>query len=600
MGLRTVFDILDRAARTWGPAPALHQPIPGGKGYRTYDWNEYRTIVVEIACGLRVLGFRSGDIIGLDSDTRAEFYLADIGIMSNGCTSAAVYTSYPFDNQVRTLQACDAKAVFVESPKTLRSLRAAGGDALPVLWILMTGEADGVLTVDELRAKGREALAADPAFFDQIHSQANEEDYAILYLTSGATGEPKMGLVKHKTILANAAMAPPVLPIGPKDATLAFLPSAHITQRLVMQLLMLYMGVPVHFSEGLTKMPNELKTVRPTFFVAPPRVWERVYASITTEIRRKPAALRKLAYMAIGLGSEAAKYRQRGENAPQWLRAALAPFNKIVFDKIRARLGGRMRIAASGAAPLGKDLADFYAAIGMPLVEGYGLTEGGVVTLNPVDRPKPGSIGKKLPGADLELRIDDDGELLIKGPTLFSGYYKDQASTEAVLRDGWLYTGDIAAVDEEGFYSITGRKKELIVSSNGKKIFPARIESLFKVEPIVNQVMLIGDRMPYVTALFTVNPTAAESLRGMETHKGKPADQLVQAAPVQEEVKRAVGRVNKQLASFEQIRKFKLVERDFSIEAGEMTPTMKVRRARVLENFRERVAEMYAGKEEYL
>ncbi|MDX2149804.1 MAG: AMP-binding protein [Bryobacteraceae bacterium] len=600
MGAQTIYDILDQAARKWGSLPALHQPIPGGKGYRTYDWVEYRKVVVEIASGLRSLGYRRGDILGLASETRAEFYLADLGIMCNGCTAAAVYTSYPSENQVKTLAACDAKAVFVESPKMLRSLRAAGGDALAVVWILMTGEADGVLTMDAVRAKGREALAADPGWFDKIHREVSPDDHAILYLTSGATGEPKMGLVKHSAIIANAAMAPPVLEIGPKDATLAFLPSAHITQRLVMELLMVYMGVPVHFSEGLTKMPNELRAVRPTFFVAPPRVWERVYASVTTEIRRKPAPLRKLVYMAIGLGSEAARYRQRGEAVPGWLKAALKPFNRIVFDKIRARLGGRLRIAASGAAPLGKELADFYAAIGLPLIEGYGLTEGGVVTLNPTGRPKPGSIGKKLPGADLILRIDDDGELLIKGPTVFAGYYKDPASTAAVLRDGWLYTGDIAELDDDGYYYITGRKKELIVSSNGKKIYPARIESLFKVEPIVNQVLLIGDRMPYVTALFTVNTAAAESLNGMEPFRGKTARDIAQAAPVQDEVKRAVSRVNRHLASFEQIRKFKVVERDFSIEEGEMTPTMKVRRTRVLENFRERVAEMYAGKEEFL
>ena len=255
-----------------------------------------------------------------------------------------------------------------------------------------------------------------------------------------------------------------------------------------------------------------------------------------------------------------------------------------------------MRIAASGAAPLGKDLGRFYAAIGMPLIEGYGLTEGGVLTLNPLHRPKSGSIGVTLPG--VQLRLAEDGELLVKSATLFAGYHRDPVATAAVLRDGWLYTGDIAELDSEGYVYITGRKKELIVSSNGKKIYPARIEGLFKAEPIVNQVVLIGDRLPFVTALVTVNVSTAEALKGMEPFKGREASAVAAAPPVLTEVRKAVARVNKQLAPFEQIRKFRVLERDFTIETGELTPTMKVRRNRVLENHREAVSALYMGKEE--
>jgi long-chain acyl-CoA synthetase len=278
------------------------------------------------------------------------------------------------------------------------------------------------------------------------------------------------------------------------------------------------------------------------------------------------------------------------------MRNTLKIAERLVFSKIRTRLGGRLRIAASGAAPLGKELGRFYAAIGMPLIEGYGLTEGGVLTLNPLDRPKSGSIGVTLPG--VELRLAEDGELLVKSATLFSGYYKDPASTAAVLRDGWLYTGDIAEFDSEKYVYITGRKKELIVSSNGKKIYPSRIEGLFKAEPIVNQIVLIGDRLPFVTALVTVNVSTAEGLKGMEPFKGRRPGEVAGAPPVLTEVQKAVARVNKQLAPFEQIRKFRVLERDFSIETGELTPTMKVRRNRVLENHREVVSELYMGKEE--
>jgi long-chain acyl-CoA synthetase len=576
MAARTVYTVLEETARNYGKAPALHQPT--GKGsYRTYSWLEYQRAAQEIACGLRRIGIRKGDTVALHSETRAEFYLADLGALANGSIAAALYTSYPVADQVANLRASHAKAVFIEDPKSMQALIAAGPSLAQLQWILLTGEVEGAVTLDQLRADGRRALDQDARAFEKIHAEVRAEDPAVLYLTSGATGEPKMGLVTHAALTANIEMGPQVLNLTPSDSTIAFLPSAHIAQRVVIELVPIRMGVPVWFSESLAKLPHEMKAIRPTFLLAPPRVWERVFASITAEVKKRGAIARKMFYGAVGVGAEVAKLREEGRPVPKTMLALFKIADRLVFSKIRARLGGRIRIAASGAAPLGKDLARFYAAIGMPLVEGYGLTEGGVVCFNPLDRPKSGSIGVKLPG--VELRLAEDGELLIKSPTLFSGYFSDPAATEAVLRDGWLYTGDIAEFDADGYVYITGRKKELIVSSNGKKIYPARIELLFKTEPIINQVVLIGDRLPYVTALVTIN--AAQVADSTEA-----------------EVKKAVARVNRRLAPFEQIRKFRILEREFSIETGELTPTMKVRRNRVLENHRELVSELYMGKEE--
>jgi long-chain acyl-CoA synthetase len=590
--LRTVYRMLKMAEATWGEQPALHQPVGQGK-YRTYSWVEYTRISEEIAAGLHALGIRHGEIVGLASETRAEFYLADTGVMTNGSISAAVYTSLPPAEQVKTLKGCDARLIFIENAKTMRALDAAGLSDLQVPRVLMDGEGPGALSFDQLRAKGREAMQADLGLLERLIDAVQPRDYAILYLTSGATGEPKMGLVTHLSIVSNCECGPPVLPVNDDDRTLAFLPSAHITQRMVMQQLMIRMGVPVYFSEGLTKMPSELRAIRPTFFVAPPRVWERMYASITTEIRKKPAVIRKLFYLGLGVGSEAARARRDGRTPAPWVSSSLKFFDKVVFSKIRTRLGGAMRIAASGSAPLGKDLAEFYASIGLPLIEGYGLTEGGVVALNPIDRPRAGSIGKVLPSA--EIRFASDGELLIRGPMVFSGYYKDPDATAAVLRDGWLHTGDIGEIDSDGYISITGRKKELIVASNGKKIYPARIEGLFKLEPLVNQVLLVGDRLPYVTAVITINQQAAEHLEGVKS--GSPLSVVSQSDAVQSEVKRIVQRVNRQLAPFEQIRKFKILEREFSLEAGELTPTMKLRRGKVIENLRGEIGELYVGRD---
>ena len=577
MGARTVYTVLEETAQKYGKAAALHQPTGKG-GYRTYSWLEYQRAAEEIACGLRRIGIQKGDTVALHSETRAEFYLADLGVLANGSIAAALYPSYPAEDQAANLSACQAKAVFIENPKSMQTLLAAGNPSLAHLqWILLTGEAQGALTLDQLRAKGRRALDRDSRGFQKIRAELRAEDPAVLYLTSGATGEPKMGLVTHAALISNIDMGPHVLPLTPSDSTIAFLPSAHIAQRVVIELLPIRMGVPVWFSESLAKLPGEMKTIRPTFLLAPPRVWERIFASITAEVKKRGAVARRMFHGAVGLGAEVARLREEGKPVPKSMLALLKLADRLVFSKIRSRLGGRIRFAASGAAPLGKELARFYAAIGMPLIEGYGLTEAGVVCFNPLNRPKSGSIGVKLPG--VQLRLAEDGELLIKSPALFSGYFSDPKATETVLRDGWLYSGDIAEIDSDGYVYITGRKKELIVSSNGKKIYPARIELLFKTEPIINQVVLVGDRLPYVTALVTVN--AVEASGSMEA-----------------EVKNAVARVNLQLAPFEQIRKFRIVQREFSIERGELTPTMKVRRKRVLENHRELVSELYMGKEE--
>jgi long-chain acyl-CoA synthetase len=559
---------------------------------KTLSWIEYRDAALEIAAGLRTLGLQKGDVIALDSETRLEFYVADLAILACGCVAAAVYPTYPPQDLVRTLEACDARAVFVEDTNTLQRLQGARVEK----WILLTGEAPGVLTLEQVRRCGRDAIAREPGLPDKLRNEVHSEDDAILYLTSGATGDPKMVMVSHRALVSNIDMGPAALPLGPDDRTVAFLPSAHIAQRVVVELLPIRSGVTVTFAESLMKLPQEIKAVRPTLFLAPPRLWERIYSTICTELNKRPAAARKLFYTGLALGLAAARHRRKREKVPARIRVPLAILDRLVFAKVRARFGGKMRVAASGAAPLGKELAEFYEAIGMPLIEGYGLTEGGVVTFNPVDDPKPGSIGKPLAG--VEVRIAEDGELLVKSPSMFSRYYKDPEATAAVLRDGWLHTGDIGSKDEDGYFYITGRKKELIVSSTGKKVFPSRVENLFKFEPLISQVVLFGDGLPYLIALFTVNATAAETLDGMKEFQGRDAAEIVHAAPVQTELRKIVSKVNKQLAPFEQVRKFRVLTRDFSIEAGELTATMKVRRTQVLENFREHIEELYAGREE--
>jgi long-chain acyl-CoA synthetase len=595
----TVYTLLETAATKFGDQPALHQPLPQkGKGYQVTTWNQYAQMVRELACGLFRLGVRRGEIVALQSETRAEFYFADMAVMSAGAIAAALYTTYPAAEQVATLRNTTARFAFIENPKLLAAIGAAAAadQPLPIRFILLTGEAAGVMTLAQLRQMGKEALQEDPQLFARLYADTKPEDPAILYLTSGATGQPKMGLVSHGAMCANVHAAPAVLPLDNHDRTIAFLPSAHITQRLVIQLLPPVYGMPVWFSEGISKLAGEIRNVKPTMILAPPRVWERIYSTVLTEIKKRPSYAQKLFYGALGLSLRASEYKRRGEAVPGWMRRLLALADKVVFTKIRERLGGELKVGISGAAPLARELAQFYAAIGITLAEGYGLTEGGVTHVNPLDNPMPGSIGKPLAG--VRCRISPEGELLLAGPTLFSGYYKDEAATNAVLQDGWLRTGDLAAVDEKGFYSITGRIKEVLVASNGKKVYPNRVEGFFAGEPWLNMMMLVGDNRPYCTALFTINAAAAELMDGMEAWRGKPAEEIIKAPELNTLVQKAVKRVNQKLADYEQVRRFVILDKDFTIEAGELTPSMKLRKSNILKTRKDAIAELYVGKEE--
>jgi len=477
MSGRTVWAVLEATAAKHPDRIALQQPLGAG-AYRAWTWREYADTVRDLAVGLRAAGISKGDMVALAAETRAEFYLADQAILASGAIAAALYTSLPIAEQSRALAACGARVCFVENEKSVHAL----AQHLPNLrWILLTGDAPDCMTLDQLRAEGQRILAADPRAFERIRSEFTDADLAMLYMTSGATGEPKMGLVTHRAIVTNLDMGPHVLPLSPDDSTIAFLPSAHIAQRVVVELLPAREGACVWFSESLSKLPHELRAIRPTFFLAPPRVWERVYASITAEIRKRPAPVRRLFYAGLGVGSEASRLRQQAKPVPAWMRIALRFFDRVIFRKIRQRLGGRIRVAASGAAPLGKDLAEFYAAIGMPLIEGYGLTEGGVAALNPLDRPKPGSIGKLLPG--YEARLEDDGELMLRSSCLFSGYFDDPVATASVLRDGWLATGDIAEQDSEGYFYITGRKRISSFRATARKSIPPASKPCLSASP---------------------------------------------------------------------------------------------------------------------
>src|SRR5580693_1435525 len=312
---RTIYQVLEESAAQFGDAPALRQPVAGKDGqreYLTYSWNQYKTAAQEIAAGLRSIGIQKGDVVALDSETRLEFYLADLGILTAGSVAAALYPSYPPKDLIRTITACGAKALFVEDLKTLQAL----GDAPDMACILLTGAGEGALSLAQLRERGRLALAEDTEYLARLKAEVTPAAHAILYLTSGATADAKMALVTHAAVVANLDMGKLAFPIGPQDATVAFLPSAHIAQRIVVELLPMRLGTPVSFAESLLKLPAEIRTVRPTMLLAPPRMWERIYSTICTELRKRPAVARKAFYGALAMALAAARYRQRGMAVP--------------------------------------------------------------------------------------------------------------------------------------------------------------------------------------------------------------------------------------------------------------------------------------------
>ena len=431
MGARTMYAVLEETARTFGNAPALHQPT--GKGnYQTYTWLEYKRAAEEIACGLRQLGIGKGDTVALHSETRAEFYLADLGVLTNGSIAAALYTTYPFADQAKNVRASHAKAVFMEDPKSMQALMDAAGPrsarriALDSADRRSRGRPHAGATANQ---RARRAEERSAGLRENSRAKCARKIRRFCISPPAPPANRKWAWLATRRSPSNIDMGPQVLPLTHADSTIAFLPSAHIAQRVVIEFLPIRIGFPVWFSESLAKLPHEMKTIRPTFLLAPPRVWERIFASINTEVKKKSAAARKMFHGAVGLGAEVSRLREEGKPVPRTMLAMLKIADRLVFSKIRARLGGRIEVAASGAAPLGKDLARFYAAIGMPLIEGYGLTEGGVVCFNPVDRPKSGSIGIRMPG--VELRLAEDGELLVKSPTLFSGYPNDPEATDS-------------------------------------------------------------------------------------------------------------------------------------------------------------------------
>jgi long-chain acyl-CoA synthetase len=578
-----------------GPA---HQFKQGGI-WQTRTWREVGEIVRELAVGLIALGRQKGDTVALLSASRAEWVQADFAIFSAGCITVPVYPSYPPDLVAYVINDSGARTVFVEDAAQLAKVLEAR-DRIPHLEhvIVMSGyEAPqpprSVLTWETLRRTGRDQAEAHKSTLAERVGSTGPEDVASIVYTSGTTGPPKGVVQTHGNHIAALAASREATPVREGWVHLLFLPLAHSFARLESFLGVAH-GLTTAFAENLDKLRDNLPEVRPHFICSVPRVFEKVYAGVLATAQAGSPTKRKIFQWAVGVGRDVSRHQQRGQPVPTGLEIKRKIAHALVFSKLHARLGGRLQWAVSGGAPLARDIAEFFHAAGILLLEGYGLTETcPALTFNRPDRFKFGSVGQALPG--VTLKIAPDGEILARGPNVATrGYFKQPEATREVFEpDGWFHTGDIGRIDEDGFLFITDRKKDLIVTAGGMNVAPQNIENLLKADPFISQVMVHGDRRPYPVALITLNP---EELGKFAREQGvlttDPAA-LVRHPKIVERVARTIEEKNTNLQSYAKIKKFSILPDDFTLEGGELTPTLKVKRKVVSEKYKKELEGLY-------
>jgi long-chain acyl-CoA synthetase len=539
----------------------------------------------EICLGLMATGLSRGDRVAILSSTRLEWCLSDIAGILGGFVTVPVYPSNLPDQVEYILAHCRARAVFVEDEPQYNKVAGSRG-RLPhlVSVVMMTGDAagkEGAVTLDALRGLGREYGAAYPGALEARTGEIRPEDDLTIIYTSGTTGPPKGVVTRHSNyaFIVTSALEAVHIPRG--AMFLQFLPLAHSLGRLEHFLASDAMAVSA-FARGLQTVAEDLATVKPEVMVSVPRLYEKFYARVLAKVEEDGGLKKTIFYWALGVGREVSRHRQRGEA----VRGALAWKNtvaeRMVFRKIRDRMGGRLRFFISGGAPLSREIAEFLHAMGVLILEGYGLTETSTVTsVNRLEKYKFGTVGKALPGT--EIRIDADGEILVRGRHVFREYYDDPAATrEAIDEDGWLHTGDIGTLDEDGFLRITDRKKDIIVTSGGKNIAPQNVENLLKNDTFVSQAFVYGDRKKFLTALITLSPDEILAWAARNGIPERDVETLAKRPEVERLMRDRVEEVNRGLASFEQVKRFALLGKDFSQETGELTPTLKIRRKVVI------------------
>jgi long-subunit acyl-CoA synthetase (AMP-forming) len=585
----TVLEIFEATARDHADRPAMARKR-GGAWEKT-SWRSYRDAVRQAARALVATGVEPGQGVVILAFNRPEWYVTNLAAMAAGARPAGIYTNSTPEQCRYITEHAEAAVAVVENRDALERLQGAGGRPAGLkAVVLMDGEATepGVLTWADFLARGS---AAHDAEVDRRTAAARPDHVATLIYTSGTTGTPKGVMLTHRNLAFIAVKAGEILPVGAGDRLISYLPLSHIAEQVVSHLLSLATGATVHFAESLEKLPENLREVRPHLFLGVPRVWEKVQAGIQAAGAAGSPLKRRIAAWARGVGL-AGGYADQ-ESRPRPWSYGLA--DRLVFSKVRNRLGfDEARMLVVSAAPIAKETLDFFQSLGLPIMEVYGMSEcTGPTTMSLPHRYRLGRAGYAIPGT--ELRVAEDGEIQMRGPHVFKGYYKDEAATRETLDlEGWIHSGDVGEIDADGFLRVTDRKKEILITSGGKNIAPQHLEGKLKQIAAVSQAVAIGDRRPYVVALLTLDPArvAAEAEKA-----GSPARTPEAAArcPVfRAHVEKQVEAINASLARYETIKKFALLPKELSVETGELTPTLKLKRRVILERHKEAIEGLYA------
>lgn len=575
--------------------------------WQSYTWRETLCLVREIGLGLLSLGVKKGDRVAIFSANRVEWSLIDWADICVGALTVPIYSSSTSPQVSRIVEHSGATLLFVESAErlakidllhpSLRQLKGiilidpAGGSAGP------GSESVRILSLEELRDMGPRHHKTAGEMVDRLASSLRPEDDLTIMYTSGTTGEPKGVLTTHGHYLFMIAAASSALPSTDQEVNLQFLPFAHSFGRLE-HFCVVAKGYTCGFARSVETIAQDLLVIRPTILFSVPRIYENGYHRIRLRVATGSALRRSLFHWGVSVGRRCGRYQREGKTIPSGLRLARFFAQLLVFSKVHSAFGGRLQVAVCGGAPLAPEIAEFFHDLGVLILEGYGLTESSTVShVNRLERYKFGTVGLPLPG--VECRVGSDGEILLRGPNIFKGYYRDPEGTREVMdAEGWFRTGDVGEIDGEGFLRITGRKKDLIVTSGGKKIAPQMIENLLKTDPLINQVMVIGDRHSHLLALITLNQEQLEEWARRQGLEFRSPEEMATHPRVVNLVRERIRRKNRELSSFEMVRDFRILPRDFTLEKQELTPTLKLRRQVVMERYREFIEEMY-GKSRF-
>jgi long-chain acyl-CoA synthetase len=561
--------------------------------YTPISTGEFGDGIKHLSLGLKALGFEAGQKLCLLSENRPEWTMTDLATLCAGGLTVPIYTTLVPEQIRYIIDDSDATVAVVSNADHWKKIEPLRPWLTKVKhYITFADEAPaGVLTLKEVMEKGRAAAESKPGLFDELVARVKPGNEATLIYTSGTTGVPKGVILTHDNLISNIKTAAAIIEFTEKDTVLSFLPLSHILERTVM-FAFIFKGCTIAFAESVEAVAKNLLQVRPHIMVSVPRVFEKIYTKVMDQVLASPAVRRKIFFWALKVGKAYGAAKLAGKPVSGGLRFRRSIAAKLVFSKIIAKTGGRIRFFVSGGAPLSKDIAEFFYAMGLVILEGYGLTETSpMLSINTFENIRLGTVGKPVPGVDI--KIASDGEILARGPNIMKGYYKKEAETREVFEGGWFKTGDIGRFDPDGFLVITDRKKDLLVTSGGKNIAPQPIENLLKTSPYITSGVVIGDRKRFIAALIVPDFDKLQEYARAQGIAFSSLDDLCRDRRIVGFLKAEVDRATPLLASYEKIKKIAVLPRDFEIEKGEITPSLKVRRANVTAEYQALIDAMY-------